>query len=122
MAIKIWDNKDSKLPLIIENASWRFIHNFSDFKTNKGVFVFANSSHAIIYVGNTIKNNMVEAIAESIAEGKDSRATLVNVLYTELDKDAQLIANILIEKYAPKNNNLDLKPRNRIVTGTNRAL
>ena len=118
----IWDNKDSKLPLVIESASWRFIHDFNDFQACNGAFIFANSSHQVKFVGNSQDNCIIEAIADAIEEGKDSGASLVKVLYTQLDKDANLIAKILIEKYTPANNNLNLKSDSIIITGTNRVI
>ena len=119
---KIWDNKDSKLPLVIENASWRFIHDFAGFQTCKGVFILATSAHNVKYVGHTQKNCIIEAIAEAMENGFDTGATMVKVLYTLLDKDAVLIAKILNEKYSPVNNS-KVQPvkEDRIITGTNRV-
>jgi hypothetical protein len=106
MKKKVWDNRDSKLLLVIGDESWRFILDFASFQPFKAAFAFANSSHQVIYVGFTQGNCVVNAITKAMGEGKHASATLVKVLYTKFDKDANIIARILTEKYAPIYNTL----------------
>lgn len=101
---KIWETNDSHLPLVVKDSSWRFINDFQEFQSCKGVFVFATSSHHIKYVGHSNNNCIKDAIADSIAQNNDEGSALVKVLYTSADKDASLIANVLKEKYLPVNN------------------
>jgi hypothetical protein len=117
----VWNNNDSNLPLVNGDASWRFIHDFSGFQSYKGVFLLADASHHIKYVGHTQNNFVIEAIANAIENGKNNGATLVKVLYTKLDKEAQLLAKIFTEKYKPENNFKDTKPEKNIITGTNKV-
>jgi hypothetical protein len=118
MKNKIWDCRDVKMPLVVKDSSWHFIHDFSIFNSCTGVFVFADSAHYIKFVGHTDENCILEAIAEAIEKKRDSGTTLVKVLYTQVDKDAKLIADVLMEKYQPQNNTKK-ESEEKIITGTN---
>jgi hypothetical protein len=117
---KVWDTSDDNLPLVVKDTSWRFIHDFFNFTSCKGVFIFSNTAHKVKYVGHTNENCVVEAIAEAIANGQDNNATLVKVLYTQIDNDAELLFNVFIEKYKPVNNFREPALEEKIITGTNR--
>lgn len=104
MSRKVWITKDSKLPLIIKDSSWRFIHDFKDISSCTGVFIFATASHQVKYIGATQSNCLIEAIQEAISNGYSEKSTIVKALYTSSDKDANIVRNVLLEKYSPKLN------------------
>ena len=118
MRRKVWDNSDIKLPLVIKDSSWHFLHDFAHFKTCDGVFIFANAAHQVKYIGYTLEKCVVESIAEAISERKDEGTTLVKVLYTQNSKNALLISKVLKKKYNPENNNSSNQTDMPIITGT----
>ncbi len=104
MRRKTWEPKDAQLPLVIKDSPWYFIHDFNTTQLCKGVFVLSNSAHQVKYVGYSYNNCLSEALTLAIESGCHQNATMVIALYTQSDKDAQMIANVLVEKYQPANN------------------
>jgi hypothetical protein len=120
MVSKVWNNNHLKLPLIIKSSSWRFIHDFSSFKSCNGIFIFTNSAHQVKYINYAKEDCVLEAIANAIESGKDFNSTLVMVIYTGSKNDSKVIANILIEYYNPINNSESKSPQRNITSDTDR--
>ncbi|QQS51677.1 MAG: hypothetical protein IPM71_02830 [Bacteroidota bacterium] len=106
MRRKTWEPKDAQLPLVIKDSPWYFIHDFNTTQLCKGVLLLSNSAHQIKYVGCSHNNCLSDVLSVAIESGFDHKTTMVKALYTQSDKDAQMIANVLIEKYQPANNSI----------------
>jgi hypothetical protein len=85
-------------------TSWFLIYDFTEFKDDCGVFVFANSAHQVKYIDYAKRGVLIDSIANSIVDGKDQYSNLVMAIYTKTVEEAIILSNYLIERYKPVNN------------------
>lgn len=99
-----WNDKDALDRRIFTSSYWRKIDNYKELVNRAGVYVFANSTYQVKYVGKAGFMRMVPEISSEINRKKDYGATLVKALYTNSDQKALSLERGLINKYNPPNN------------------
>ncbi len=101
----IWDSSDHWDNRVVEyTPRWRYLGNYETLEPRAGVYIFANASLYVKYVGKAGPGRMVVEITSAIRREKDFGATLVKALYTNSDDRAKTLERDLIEKYDPPNN------------------
>jgi len=83
---------------------WKPIEDYKTLKTQGGVYVFADESKDVKYIGKAPNGRMIVEIGNSINETKDRSATQVKVLYTDSYPNTETLSRKLRIKYNPVNN------------------
>jgi len=83
---------------------WKPTEDYKTLKTQGGVYVFADESKDVKYIGKAPTGRMVVEIGNSINETKDRSATQVKVLYTDSYSNTETLSRKLRIKYNPVNN------------------
>ena len=99
-----WSNKDQRDSKAVQNTRWMNIEYYENLENRAGVYIFANISHQVKYIGKAGAYRIVKEIASAISRDKDRGATLVKVLYTNSSSNAKSLERTLIDKYNPPNN------------------
>ncbi len=99
-----WDSSDHWDYRVVEYTRWRLIWNYETLEPRAGVYIFANASLYVKYVGKAGPGRMVVEIESAFRRGKDYGATRVKALYTNSDDRAKTLERNLIGKYDPPNN------------------
>jgi hypothetical protein len=100
----LWDPAEQKAHRVTGYSFWLYIENYEYLENKAGVFIFANASQSVKYIGKAGAGKMSLEIARAIGEKKNFGATLVKALFTDSDKTAKSLGSDLIEKYEPANN------------------
>ena len=85
-------------------VGWKSIKDYKILEPRGGVYIFADDSEDVKYIGKASIPRMVAEIGNSIHEQKGISATQVKVLYTDSDSNTKSLARDLREKYNPVNN------------------
>jgi len=99
-----WDTSDHGRHEVVEYTNWRLLRNYESLEWRAGVYVFADGSHQVKYVGKAGPGRMVNEVGDAIRRGKHYGSTLVKALYTNSDEKARSLESYLIRKYQPPNN------------------
>ena len=96
-----WETEDQKDRRITSTTDWintRDLGKLDKLKEEAGIYIFADRSHRVKYVGRA-SYNVKRRVMAQITKGEKTRgASLVKVLYSpDLEAD-------LITKYKPANN------------------
>ena len=99
-----WQQSEVNDPRIVMEAGWKPIIDYTRLDSNGGVYIFADDSEDVKYIGNAPLGRMVVEIRNSVNEAKNISATKVRALYTDSDSNTKSLARDLREKYNPINN------------------
>ena len=83
---------------------WKPIQDYKMLEPRGGVYIFADDSEDVKYIGKASIPRMVAEIGNSISETKDRSATQVRVLYTDSDSNTISLSRDLRVKYDPVHN------------------
>lgn len=100
----IWDASDQQDWRVVDYSGWLSLQNYGNLENKAGVYIFADASHDVKYIGKAGAGRMVVEISNAISRDKDRGATLVKALYTDSSANAQSLETDLINKYDPPNN------------------
>jgi len=100
----IWDASDQQDWRVVDYSGWLSLQNYGNLENKAGVYIFADASHDVKYIGKAGAGRMVDEISNAISRGKNTGATLVKALYTNSSENAQSLETDLIRKYNPPNN------------------
>jgi len=84
-------------------AGWKPINDYKMLEPRGGVYIFADDSEDVKYIGKASMSRMVSEIGNSIHERKGRSATQVKVLYTDSDSNTISLSRDLRMKYNPVN-------------------
>ncbi|PHR44279.1 MAG: hypothetical protein COA32_14795 [Fluviicola sp.] len=121
----IWEKADEEDNRVKKSSEWISLESYKDeLEERSGVYIFANDDLDVKYVGKAGAGRMVvenkdkqqeEEVAkfffevyDAIRRKKNTGATQVKALYTNSSDMALQYEGILIKKYDPPNNNVDL--------------
>jgi len=82
---------------------WKPIKDYKTLKTQGGIYIFADESKDVKYIGKAPNERMIVEIGNSISETKDRSATQVKVLYTDSYSNTESFSKELRIKYNPVN-------------------
>jgi len=99
-----WDSSDHSDYRVVSYTGWKNLENYGQLESRAGVYLFANESLQIKYIGKAGAGRMVFEIESAIRRGKDFGATLLKALYTNSGANALSLEDALIVKYNPPNN------------------
>ena len=97
-----WDSKDERNRRVDSASGWLRIDDFRRLQGKPGVFIFADDSLSVEYVGST--GSIFNGVNSAIRLGKDRQATQVKALYTGSSSEAEDLAEELVRVYRPWNN------------------
>ena len=101
MEWKIGDSHDAR---IVSLSQWLRIDRYKELRNRTGVFLFADSSRNVKYVGSARSFRLTSEIYRAVRLDKDKDAVLVKALYTDSAESAESLRKDLISKYQPVNN------------------
>ena len=84
-------------------AGWKPIKDYKMLEPRGGVYIFADDSEDVKYIGKASIPRMVVEIGNSIHEEKGRSTTQVKVLYTDSDSNTISLSRDLRMKYNPVN-------------------
>ena len=100
-----FDTEDHKIGMVRARTQWCHLDRYEkNLKPRSGVFIFADKTHDVKYVGKAAKRGMLNAIQAAKAKDKDYWATRVKALYTYDNESAKELRTQLKTKYRPLNN------------------
>ncbi|MGD9131246.1 MAG: hypothetical protein PVH73_06695 [Candidatus Bathyarchaeota archaeon] len=100
-----WDPNDVVDYRVVTVSEWWIkLKDYEKLETKSGVYLFANSKYDIKYIGTAKAHGMIKAVKGAIDKKKSKGATQVRALYTNSTGKAQSLAERLIKKYNPANN------------------
>ena len=99
-----WQQSEVNDPRVVMEAGWKPIKDYTRLDSNGGVYIFADDSEDVKYIGKAPIGRMVVEIRNSVNEAKNISATKVRALYTDSDPNTISLARDLREKYNPVNN------------------
>ncbi len=99
-----WQQSEVSDSRVVMEAGWRPIKDYKTLESRGGVYIFADDSEDVKYVGKASIPRMVAEIGNSISETKDRSATQVRVLYTDSDSNTISLSKDLRIKYSPVHN------------------
>jgi excinuclease UvrABC nuclease subunit len=99
-----WDNRDGRDYRVVASSGWTSLTNYSNLEARAGVYLFADSSLQIKYIGKAGAGRIASEVGNAIRRGKGRGASQVRALYTNSDANALSLESSLIAKYDPINN------------------
>ncbi|MBA7695553.1 hypothetical protein ES703_104182 [subsurface metagenome] len=99
-----WQKSEGKDSRVVMEAGWKPIKDYKTLEQRGGVYIFADDSEDVKYVGYASIPRMVAEIGNSISEEKGRYATQVRVLYTDSDSNTISLSKDLRIKYSPVHN------------------
>ena len=94
-----WSERDYR---VARASEWIRIDDLRPLRWNPGVYILADDSMWVEYIGST--GTVIEAVAGAYRQGKAPRARLVKALYTVSSSSAADLARELITYYDPPRN------------------
>ena len=98
-----WERVEVSDSRVIREEGWKPIKDYTRLDETGGVYIFADDSEDVKYIGKASQGRMIVEIRNSINEAKNIFPTQVRVLHTDSDSNAISLARDLREKYNPVN-------------------
>lgn len=99
-----WNVNDIFDRRVIKATSWCDLDDYHSLEVRTGVFVFVNLFFQVKYIGIADDGLLIAEIREAIKAGKSNGALLVKVLYTRAYEKSEALAQEMLKKYNPINN------------------
>ena len=98
-----WERGEVSDSRVIREEGWKPIKDYTRLDETGGVYIFADDSEDVKYIGKAPQGRMIVEIRNSINSAKNRSATQVRVLHTDSDSNAISLARDLRKKYNPVN-------------------
>lgn len=72
-----WDISDHHDWRVMDHTGWLNIANYQNLEKRAGVYIFADISHQVKYIGKAGAGRIVDEIYNAMKRGKDRGATLL---------------------------------------------
>jgi excinuclease UvrABC nuclease subunit len=100
-----WDSRDSSDTRVVDRGGWCELRSIgNDFPDRIGVYVFADTTLEVKYVGKARAGRLRVEALDSVRRGEARGATQAIWLATNSETTKQSLERVLIAKYSPPNN------------------